>query len=408
MATNVEETWTEQFGLLERKPPQFFLQQDQLESVGPALSQILRRAWQDLGLSGILCQENSPILYFKYLPTADPETISIVHRKLWNQGIAPLLAIVTPTQVHVYSALALPARPQEKIEEGHRLVTILDRTADVLELRSFLRNVELGEVFRRYSQSFDPTLRVDRYLLGNLDEARRILAKMGLAPQAVHALLTRVIFACYLVDREIIGEQYLANVGSPKARDLRDLLSQNDGRLLYAFFRRLKRDFNGDLFDTNLDLEEQSIRQSHIEVLDSFLRGDRLGSQQLSLGFWAYDFSVIPIETISGIYERFLASEDAGSRHSKGIFYTPRFLAEAMLDIALEGDRFLLQRRFIDPACGSGIFLVALFHRLAGEWQRQNKGVTNEHRAEALIRLLTGSIFGVDENPAACRISAFS
>jgi hypothetical protein len=39
-------------------------------------------------------------------------------------------------------------------------------------------------------------------------------------------------------------------------------------------------------------------------------------------------------------------------------FYTPRFLAEAVLDSALTSVPSLLGRRFLDPACGSGIFLV--------------------------------------------------
>lgn len=414
MTKSVKATWLREFGLEERDPPSFFSDLSQLESThGPAAqSHALRRAWQDLGLSGILCQDNVPLLYFKELPSSEPEILAEVQRKLWNHGVAPLLAAVTPTEVRVFSGLALPARPGEEVDRGYRLVEVLERVADTLEIRTFLRSVETGEVFRAHPRSFDPALRVDRYLLANLDAARRALANISseVAPRSIHALLTRIVFVCYLVDRRIIEVSYFTEkVGATQVRNLADLLRQVDAlELLFRLFAQLKRDFNGDLFGTDAEREFREIRPGHLEVIRRFLRGDKLESEQLSLGFWAYDFGVIPIETISGIYERFLEAEDASSRRREGAFYTPRFLAEAVLDIALEGEGSLLEKRFLDPSCGSGIFLVALFHRIAEEWTRSHPEFSNEARATGLIEILRQSIFGVDRNETACRISAFS
>ena len=47
--------------------------------------------------------------------------------------------------------------------------------------------------------------------------------------------------------------------------------------------------------------------------IQRFLKGDEVksGQGQKTLGFWAYDFSVIPIETISAIYEDFIEAEGA-------------------------------------------------------------------------------------------------
>ena len=51
--------------------------------------------------------------------------------------------------------------------------------------------------------------------------------------------------------------------------------------------------------------------------------------------FWPYDFSVIPIETISAIYEHFLKAEDEGPTEIRRILHAT--LSEMILDIALEG-----------------------------------------------------------------------
>ena len=137
-------------------------------------------------------------------------------------------------------------------------------------------------------------------------------------------------------------------------------------KFLYDLFRKLGKDFNGDLFSDNLDAEARLVSASYIDPLDDFLRATDIQSGQSS--FWPYDFAAIPIEAISAIYERFLK----GSDKLEGAFYTPRFLAELVLDVALRNSPSLLGRRCLDPACGSGIFLVGLFNRMAEEWMQAN------------------------------------
>src|SRR5438132_8020838 len=45
---------------------------------------------------------------------------------------------------------------------------------------------------------------------------------------------------------------------------------------------------------------------------------------------------------------------------------------------------------------------------MAEEWKQAHPGARNDHRARELRKLLTGSLCGVDLNPTACRITAFS
>ena len=104
------------------------------------------------------------------------------------------------------------------------------------------------------------------------------------------------------------------------------------------------------------------MQDGHVQTLCEFFHGTDVRTGQGR--FWPYDFGYIPVETISAIYEHFLKSDDDRA----GAFYTPRFLADIVLDTALEGTRSLVGKTFLDPACGSGIFLVGLFNRLAWDW----------------------------------------
>ncbi|MGD0298569.1 MAG: N-6 DNA methylase [Bryobacteraceae bacterium] len=166
------------------------------------------------------------------------------------------------------------------------------------------------------------------------------------------------------------------------------------------------------MFDDDLEDESSRIQPAHLQVIRRFLSGDEItqGHGQRSLGFWAYDFKFIPVETISAIYENFLEKEDGKGKRDSGAFYTPRFLAETAVDLVLESapESYSETCRYIDPACGSGIFLVLLFNRLAAEWRAALTGDPSpQARAEALLDRLD-RLCGVDKNPTACRIACFS
>jgi hypothetical protein len=220
------------------------------------------------------------------------------------------------------------------------------------------------------------------------------------------ALLCRLVFTCYLFDREVIDEEYLEKIHIRDTRHLRDILAtQPRARAkasLYALFEQLRRDFNGDLFSDDLEDEAEWVLDDHVKTLSDFFHGTSVKTGQRT--FWPYDFAFIPIETISAIYERFLKEDD----EKVGAFYTPRFLAEIVLDVALTDTPTLLGKRFLDPACGSGIFLVGLFNRIAEEWKQANPKARNDTKAKELMRLLQAQLFGVDVKETACRITAFS
>jgi hypothetical protein len=401
--------WRVDLGLGTVGAPGFFGSKGDLDRADEPVphAHVIRRAFDLLSLDGVLCDQAAPLVYFKVVHQIQEAKLLKLHRTFWNHGGAPILAVIAPTEIHVYSALARPADSQDS--EGRRagLVTTIERASDAL--REFLPAVESGEFFRKHSTSFKPAERVDQALLANLQATRAKLAAINArkaTADVLDAFLCRLVFTCYLFDRHVIGDSYLQDLNVPDASHLRDVLGLKPRSAakasLYRLFGRLAKDFNGDMFSDDLSAEADLLTAAHIDVVDDFFRGtDVLGGQQ---AFWPYDFEAIPIETISAIYERFLKSADKKT----GAFYTPRFLAELVLDVALSDRRSLTGLRFMDPACGSGIFLVGLFNRMAEEWKRANPEARNDRRARELMGLLRSRLYGIDLNPTACRITAFS
>jgi hypothetical protein len=163
------------------------------------------------------------------------------------------------------------------------------------------------------------------------------------------------------------------------------------------------------MFDQDLEAERAALRESHMTAVAHFLDGHEVRGRQRTLGFWAYDFQMIPVETISAIYETFLAGEDPAAKREGGAFYTPRFLAEMVLDVAAEGGADITTKRCLDPSCGSGIFLVTLFSRKVSAWlSRQTGKPTYAAKVKAFQDILRNQLQGIDINPTACRITCFS
>ncbi|MEK6258076.1 MAG: N-6 DNA methylase [Planctomycetota bacterium] len=139
----------------------------------------------------------------------------------------------------------------------------------------------------------------------------------------------------------------------------------------------------------------------HLQQLADLVSGT-IDTTDRQLRLWPqYSFDTIPLEFISSVYERFLNSD----RDANKAYYTPSHLVDYVLDAVLpwEGDEWDL--RILDPACGSGIFLVKAFQRLIHRWK-------HKHGRDPLVSdlkpLLENNFYGVDYNPDAVRVACFS
>jgi hypothetical protein len=259
-------------------------------------------------------------------------------------------------------------------------------------------------------------------LLGNLRHLRKMLQEAGLNDNDVcHDLLARIVFIQFLFDRK--------DSKGNAALNCNKLLSLHDEGVLkkvhkdfcsilenysetYRLFDWLNTKFNGDLFPGKGDTQQEREREwraeksvvkpQHLELLRQFISGGLdMPSGQRCL--WPqYSFDAIPLEFISSIYETFVSERASG----EGIFYTPQHLVDFILDRVLPWDGDQWNLKILDPACGSGVFLVKAFQRLIHRWKRSHYG--QAVRAETLRGLLERNLFGVDKDPHAVRVASFS
>ena len=109
----------------------------------------------------------------------------------------------------------------------------------------------------------------------------------------------------------------------------------------------------------------------------------------------------------------------AGSdRKTTGSYYTPSSLINCLLDSALEPvienaiqkpepEKALLDLKIVDPACGSGHFLIAAAHRMAKHLAMIRTGEGEpapEERRRAIRDVVSHCIYGVDLNPLAVEL----
>ena len=350
------------------------------------------------------------------------ETLRQLQRLAWNFSHSPALITVEPSLLRVWTCCEAP-NPQRKIEEYvvHQLeasdFASKDRSAlERLAMRSLhWLNLASGDFFKQRASRFNRDGRADQMLLSNLRYIRSELDKAGLKDDDIaHDLLARIIFVQFLFDRkDSDGNAALTPAKLTRLHDegvLRKLHNDFASILVdfdetYRLFDWLNERFNGDLFPGKGDTltsrargwsaEKRAVGRNHLAILADFIRGNvNFETKQVSL--WPeYAFDVIPLEFISSIYETFVTERAV----KEGIFYTPPHLVDFVLDRVLpwEGDAWDL--RILDPACGSGIFLVKAYQRLIYRWKRQNPG--QQIRAQELRRLLERNVFGVDKDPHA-------
>ena len=375
----------------------------------------VRQAWEKLRLDGVLFIDHQPAAYLKHWGRAVPaDEKEPWIRFLWNQGTAPLLLLIEPTKIEVHSAMFRPPASKNSRWSDVSLVDTWTIAAEALEqnsLSDYLRKIETGQIYRDCQPKFDTENAVDRSLMRNLNEIRN---QLGFHDKKIaHNLLGRLLFISFLCDRGFLTKQHFPG----KAKNLKEFFSNNRGhgtkavKLLYDnLFANLQREFNGSMFSPDMKPEQECLTPEKFDLLADFLNGDEISTGQMTLPFWVYDFRHIPVETISAIYEDFLEAEDAEGKHELGAYYTPRHLAEMVVNITIQDRKDVGSSRFLDPSCGSGVFLVIAFNLLAEHWQfHQGNGNRHKHtRINALLDILLNQIRGVDKDPTACRIAAFS
>lgn len=403
----LNESWKECLDLNGRGAPELY---ESVESVrnGPHAGAI-KATLEGLGASAVFCVQGVPTIVILSVDAYERDTIVNLHAALWNQGLASLLLVVADDTVRAFSLSRTPyANPGEEFER-RCLVETLRATADALALKNIIYGAESGRYWEEHAEFFKPKERVDQVLLENLTSSHELLCDANLTSDAAQALLIQTMFIAYLEDRQIIGRNYFKAASVEKNESFSALLRAGSVSALNELFASLRNDFNGDLFVAPCSFEPNArpprISRDHLSILARFRVGhEEMGAGQLR--FWGYNFKHIPIELISAVYDRFLGEREA-ERRKHGAYYTPMFLADTVVSQVWDALPASTKGKgdFLDPACGSGVFLVRSFQRLCEYWR--DKHNTQTIRWDSLKNILL-RLHGWDLNGSAVRVAVFS
>jgi len=226
--------------------------------------------------------------------------------------------------------------------------------------------------------------------------------------EEIQRFIDRLIFVCYCEDKEL------------SEKELRSLIDEKDGKYwgnqhyllekIRALFKTYWETYDSDLFRVG-ECDKFYIEDGIILQLLKDLRRPKEGL--------SYDFANIELDILGRTYENFIGhvlsgkkrfkeKESKGKRKEGGIYYTPQYIVNFIVENTvrkyLKGKSFneIKKVKILDPACGSGSFLLGVFDVLIEESYRSlRRDLSYDEKSELLI----SCIFGVDKDERACDIA---
>ena len=299
----------------------------------------------------------------------------------------------------------------------------------------------LDKLLLKDAQSKRLRIPIDKSFLSDMTGWREELAKdlytrnpdinVRMLNEVVQRILDRFVFIRIAEDRKIIEPKSLLELVE---------LWKSEGKrrpLLYhlnILFRQINGDLNGEIFKYHA-CETYEFDSS---LLAKIIEG-------LYFPKCPYRFEVIGVELLGSIYERYLGNtirltakrvkveEKPEVRKAGGVYYTPKYIVDYIVNNTvgklIEGKtpEEIAEIKILDPACGSGSFLLGAYQKLIDYHIKYYI----EHPAEAgrstlfpdLIidpggshrlsitkkaEILQNNIFGVDIDPQAVEVSMMS
>lgn len=305
---------------------------------------------------------------------------------------------------------------------------------------TFSREAILHGAFDKYvedTRSKRGTSEVDKEFLNLIDQWREKLARnIALRNRelplhqlnfAVQKTIDRIVFLRIAEDRgiDIYGTLHSLLNGTNQYTRLLQLFTQADAR------------YNGGLFNFAEDTLTPGL------TVDDNIIKDIVRSVYYPQS--PYEFSVLDVAILGNIYEQFLGKtirlttehrvkveEKPEVKKAGGVYYTPRDIVEYIVDHTV-GEALkettpakVEQLRILDPACGSGSFLLGAYDKLLSwhlDWYAQDTNCAKalkDHRIteprardyrltiDEKRRILTNNIYGVDIDDQAVEIAKLS
>lgn len=325
------------------------------------------------------------------------------HKKLWSWGGVPLLYRKLPGLVQLFRC----AHGPDFVKQG-KVVCNPVRTLELAALVSQHDAWWDADQLRNGTLWDDPLAckillsRKKSAHKGLIDAVRRlsdVLDEKNILPRKLRRkLLILSLLIAYLEQREVFKDGYFGGF-LPGATEFFQVLA--DGEALVALLLALEARFNGHVFSFE-DTDREALRASQqLTRFSRLIEGREEANGQLSL--WnLYSFKDLPVELISHIYQLFVKDADSS-------VYTPPFLVRLMLSETLGWDRLdrLHQRDevILDPACGSGVFLVEAYKRLVLHWRSRNDW---KKPGIPVLKGLLNRVRGIDLEEGAVELASFS
>jgi hypothetical protein len=255
---------------------------------------------------------------------------------------------------------------EEKLQEVNDRAVLED---DLLEnLRNDLRrdHHDAVELVEKILPDFEDL--IGRQLPSKEGEAKRFLHDVY-ATEGSSLVLARVLFIRFCEEHKLTTRK-ISNGGIRQYRE---------------FFEYLKDDYRNLLQNAYRDVERVYARLFEPSIFDWTHEGDGSLSRILLRIFYrmnAFDFTKITGDILGNLYERFL---DPEKRKRLGEYYTPMELAEYVLDRI---GFYENPGKLLDPACGSGTFLIAAATGLIDRLLK--RGISKEESIMQVLKLIHG------------------
>jgi methylase of polypeptide subunit release factors len=347
--------------------------------------------------------------------TKNERDIVEIHKNVWSTSEVRLYVVITKSEVKLFNA----SKPVEYSEKSGFKVSpfdVLNLVSDALEKfeRYSGKKFDNGTFWEETQVDFGYSTTSYEKLISELKYARiTFLEDINLEKQVANKLLVLGILIKYLEERididnngnetKVFSTDFFNKSEFGYSKSFIDVVRKGH---LIDLFDYLSEHFNGKIFYLPAEYKDQ-LKGVNLSPLANFLSGDVNNKQYV---LWRlYSFNHLPIELISSVYEMFLEADK-----NKGIAYTPSYLVNFMIDECMPMHSPKSNFKILDPACGSGIFLVSAYKRMIDWWRIEKYKKTGkwikpekEHLDE-LKNLLKDSIYGVDIEKEAVDLAIFS
>lgn len=336
--------------------------------------------------------------------TLSGSDLANIHRDLWSNSQIPMFIVIEKTEVKIFDTRK-PVEVFGKTIETTPIDTI-PISADAI--RQYSRKLFDSGLFWETEKAKGHFLESTSAYKDLVDGLKRIrdkfLEDINLPSKIAHKILVFAILIKYLEERGNEDERLFAEnfFQEFNAKNFCGVLRQK-GKIV-ELFAKLSQHFNGRIFEWENSEEKHLVAETDLSELADFLDADIDKYKQLIL--WRqYSFNRLPVELISTVYETFLTDK-------KDAVYTPEFLVNTLLDEAMPlSDYEQTSFKTIDVSCGSGIFLVGAFKRLAQRHrylQFKETGELLPAKPDVLLKIIKENIFGVDIEDESVRLTVFS